>query len=73
MYKDIGGEDKLLKFGWTNKTQRDRFTLTANMHRHPRPATVPPKPMSLPEGSGYLKGLVLRWVQVRGQSGGCIE
>ncbi len=67
--KKLGGDNKLIKALSTTKAQKDRFTRTANnpeasgdLARHAVSDQSPPSdPMTLEEGRGYLKTLLLRY------------
>jgi len=58
---DVGG--KIIKNGWSVKSEISRFTQTAQPHRHAGNRYKPPsKPMTLSEARSLIKAILSRWI-----------
>ena len=67
--KHMGGEHKLLASGWTSKSEKDRFTRTADsLYRHHRGGKPPPEvPMTVEEGVPYVGNLIRLCIESAGE------
>ena len=70
---DVGGEDKIVKAGWTTKKAIGRFTRTANSPdaigdaaRHGKQSgEPPPNPMDLSEAISLVKVILHNWLRTK--------
>jgi hypothetical protein len=75
-----GGEPELMKKGWATKTQRRRFTGTAQSHAalgdearhapHEKKYKAPKNPMTLDEARTWVRSVIQAWVNTLRHCGG---
>jgi hypothetical protein len=65
--RDCGGASRLLKHGWTTKSELSCFTQTANHYRHAKSPKylLPAKPMTILEARKFARGLLTNWLATR--------
>src|SRR5207237_993755 len=60
--RDCGGEHELRKRSWATQYELDVVKGNANLYRHTRPTSRPPRLVPLPEARGLLDRAIRAWV-----------